>query len=92
MAIKIEMLRCFATVAQTGNLAEAAAYLGRTQSAVSMTLKQLEENLGQRLFKSDRKNRLTPLANRFWNWRKPSCNSSTTQSKPSRRRQNHQRG
>ncbi len=61
MAIKIEMLRCFATVAQTGNLAEAASRLGRTQSALSMTLKQLEETLGQRLFESDRKNRLTQL-------------------------------
>ena len=61
MAIKIEMLRCFATVARTGNLAEASVRLGRTQSAISMTLKQLEENLGQRLFESDRKNRLTPL-------------------------------
>lgn len=61
MAIKIEMLRCFATVAQTGNLAEAASRLGRTQSALSMTLKQLEEMLGQRLFESDRKNRLTQL-------------------------------
>ncbi len=61
MAIKIEMLRCFSIVAQTGNLADAAARLGRTQSAVSMTLKQLEAHLGQRLFKSDRKNRLTPF-------------------------------
>lgn len=61
MAIKIEMLRCFSTVAQSGNLAEAALRLGRTQSAVSMTLKRLEETLGQRLFESDRKNRLTPL-------------------------------
>lgn len=61
MAIKIEMLRCFATVAQAGNLAEAANRLGRTQSAISMTLKQLEDHLGQRLFESDRKNRLTPL-------------------------------
>jgi len=61
MAIKIEMLRCFTTVAETGTLAEAATRLGRTQSAVSMTLKQLEENLGDRLFESDRKNRLTTL-------------------------------
>ena len=61
MAIKIEMLRCFTTVAETGNLAEAATRLGRTQSAISMTLKQLEENLGDRLFESDRKNRLTTL-------------------------------
>lgn len=61
MAIKIEMLRCFSTVAQTGSLAEAARHLGRTPSAVSMTLKQLEEHLGQRLFETDRKNRLTAL-------------------------------
>lgn len=59
--IKIEMLRCFSAVAQTGNLLEAANRLGRTQSAVSMTLKQLEEHVGDRLFLSDRKNRLTPL-------------------------------
>ena len=61
MAIKIEMLRAFSTVAQTGNLAEAARQLGRTPSAVSMVLKSLEEHLGQRLFESDRKSRLTPL-------------------------------
>lgn len=61
MAIKIEMLRCFSAVAQAGNLAEAANRLGRTQSAVSMTLKQLEEHLGQRLFEGERKNRLTRL-------------------------------
>lgn len=61
MVIKIEMLRCFSIVAQTGNLADAAARLGRTQSAVSMTLKQFEAHLGQRLFESDRKNRLTHL-------------------------------
>jgi len=61
MAIKIEMLRCFSTVAKTGNLSDAAVRLGRTQSAVSMTLKQLEDHLGQRLFETERKNRLTPL-------------------------------
>jgi len=61
MAIKIEALRCFSVVAQTGNLAEAAVRLSRTQSALSMTLKQLEEHLGQRLFESDRKSRLTLL-------------------------------
>lgn len=59
--IKIEMLRCFSLVAQTGNLTEAADRLGRTQSAVSMTLKQLEDHLGQKLFVGERKNRLTPL-------------------------------
>lgn len=59
--IKLEALRCFCTVAQTGNLADAAARLGRTQSALSMTLKQLEEHLGGRLFENERKNRLSLL-------------------------------
>ncbi len=61
MAIKIEMLRAFNHVAQTGNLSEAANRLGRTQSAISMTLKQLEDHLGEKLFEGERKNRLTPL-------------------------------
>lgn len=59
MVIKTEMLRCFCTVAQSGNLSDAALRLGRTPSAISMTLKQLEAHLNQRLFESDRKNRLT---------------------------------
>jgi LysR family transcriptional regulator, carnitine catabolism transcriptional activator len=66
MAIKLEMLRSFSVVAQAGNLAEAAARLGRTQSAVSMTLKQLEDHLGQRLFEGERKNRLTPLGDQIF--------------------------
>lgn len=61
MAIKIEMLRCFCAVAQTGNLSEAADRLNKTQSAVSMTLKQLEEHLGKKLFEGERKNRLSIL-------------------------------
>lgn len=61
MAIKIEMLRAFVAVAQAGTLAEAAERMGRTQSAVSMTLKQLEDHLGRRLFEGERKNRLSPL-------------------------------
>ncbi|WP_299355983.1 LysR family transcriptional regulator [uncultured Shimia sp.] len=61
MTLKIEMMRSFVTVAQTGNLIEAADRLGRTPSALSMTLKQFEEHLGKRLFLGERKNRLTPL-------------------------------
>lgn len=63
MALKIEMLRCFAAVARTGKLSEAAHHLNRTPSAVSMMLKQLEDHLGEPLFKTDRKNRLTALGN-----------------------------
>lgn len=64
--LKIEMLRCFSTVAQSGNLAEAATRLGRSQSAISMMLKQLESHLGQRLFVGERKNRLTPLGDQVF--------------------------
>jgi len=61
MAIKIEMLRCFCAVAQSGKLSEASDRLGRTQSAVSMTLKQLEDHLGKKLFEGERKNQLSTL-------------------------------
>ncbi|MEP3297446.1 MAG: LysR family transcriptional regulator [Pseudoruegeria sp.] len=61
MSIKMEMLRYFCTVAQAGNLAEAADRLGRSQSAISMMLKQLEDHLGKKLFEGERKNQLSPL-------------------------------
>lgn len=61
MSIKIEMLRCFRAVAEHGSLAEAAASLGRTPSAVSMMLKQFEEHVGAPLFETARKSRLTPI-------------------------------
>ncbi|MBT8155605.1 LysR family transcriptional regulator [Epibacterium ulvae] len=61
MALKIDMLRGFAAVARTGNLRDAAEILGRTPSAVSMMLSQFEDHLGERLFETDRKNKLTPL-------------------------------
>lgn len=59
--MKLEMLRVFQTTAEQGSLARAAGVLGRTPSAVSMTLLQLEENVGGVLFEAGRKNRLTPL-------------------------------
>lgn len=59
--IKIKALRVFANVAENGSLKEAAEQLGRTQSALSMTLKQLEEELGGTLFETDRKRNLTNL-------------------------------
>ena len=59
--IKIDALRCFATVARCGNLADAAEKLGRTPSAVSMMLKQFEQHLGAPLFESERKSKLTAL-------------------------------
>lgn len=61
MALKIEMLRTFLTVAEEGNIKDAAERLLRTTSAVSMTLSMLESELGGPLFERDRKSRLTVL-------------------------------
>lgn len=61
MVIKLDMLRVFRVVAEQGSLAAASAVLGRTPSAVSMMLAQLEAHIGSPLFETDRKNRLTPL-------------------------------
>ncbi len=61
MAIKIEMLRCFRAVADTGSLADAAQKLSRTPSAISMMLRQFEDHIGSPLFESTRKSRMTPL-------------------------------
>ena len=59
--IKLEYLRVFVMVAETQALNEAAERLGRTPSAVSMTLKQIEDSLGGPLFEGERKAALTPL-------------------------------
>lgn len=59
--IKLESLRTFVIVANAGNISDAAETIGRTPSAISMTLKQLEQEIGARLFETDRKNELTPL-------------------------------
>lgn len=61
MTIKIEMLRCFRAVVDSGRLSDAAEVLGRTPSAVSMMLKQFEDHIGAPLFETSRKARLTPL-------------------------------
>jgi DNA-binding transcriptional LysR family regulator len=57
--VRLEALRVFAAVAETGTLAQAALRLGRTPAALSMTLKQLEADLGGALFEGERKSRLT---------------------------------
>ncbi|PZM14119.1 LysR family transcriptional regulator [Rhizobium tubonense] len=45
-----DLLRMFLVVADTGNVTRAAADVGRTQSAVSLQVKRLEENIGKPLF------------------------------------------
>lgn len=45
-----ELLRTFLAVAENGNVTRAAQRMGRTQSAISMQIKRLEEMLGEALF------------------------------------------
>jgi DNA-binding transcriptional LysR family regulator len=45
-----DLLRVFLVVADTGNVTRAAKDVGRTQSAVSLQVKRLEENIGMPLF------------------------------------------
>jgi DNA-binding transcriptional LysR family regulator len=60
MRYSLSALRVFKVVADLGSITEAAERLGRTPSTVSMALKTFEDELGVKLFQSERKNRLTP--------------------------------
>ncbi|KGD88019.1 hypothetical protein JL37_25925 [Achromobacter sp. RTa] len=51
----------FLAVVDAGELAQAGDRVGRTPAALSMTLKQLESELGGPLFEGERKIRLSPL-------------------------------
>ena len=48
--IKLELYRVFREVAQTGNFSKAAQNLFISQSAVSQSIRQLEDSLQTRLF------------------------------------------
>ena len=48
--LELDLLRSFAAVADTGSFTAAAELVARTQSAVSMQIKRLEETLGRRVF------------------------------------------
>lgn len=48
--LESDLLRTFVAVADTGNFTKAAEQVGRTQSAVSMQIKKLEDVLGETLF------------------------------------------
>ncbi len=59
--LKQTHLRCFAAVAELGSVTGAARQLHRSASAVSMTVTNLENQLGQALFEPETKSRLTPF-------------------------------
>jgi DNA-binding transcriptional LysR family regulator len=48
-ALDADLLRAFVLIAERRSFTEAAEMVGRTQSAVSMQIKRLEENLGQKV-------------------------------------------
>lgn len=53
--LKIELLESFIAVAECGNLSKAAEQVCRTQSALSLQIKKLEESVGQTLLVRDNK-------------------------------------
>ncbi len=55
MAVKLELYRVFRTVAEKKNISAAAQELFISQSAVSQSVRQLEEQLGVRLFTRSQK-------------------------------------
>lgn len=73
LPLESELLRAFLIIADTGNVTRSAAMLGRTQSAISMQVKRLEEAVGAPLFErgprgvtlSAEGRRLVPYAQRI---------------------------
>jgi DNA-binding transcriptional LysR family regulator len=58
--LDLDQLQTFITIADTGSFTRAAEGVHRTQSAVSMQMRRLEERIGKPLFEKDgRTNRLT---------------------------------
>lgn len=48
--LDIDLLRAFATVHQSGGFSQAAEFLGRSQPAISLQIKRLEERVGSQVF------------------------------------------
>jgi DNA-binding transcriptional LysR family regulator len=64
--LDIDQLRTFVAIADTGSFTRAADLVHKTQSAVSMQMKRLEERLGKDLFERDgRLSRLTEEGERL---------------------------
>lgn len=53
--LDIDLLRCFTTVVEAGGFTAAAKSLLRTQSAVSVQIKRLEETIGHTLFERNKR-------------------------------------
>lgn len=65
-ALDLDQLQTFVAIADTGSFTRAADEVHRTQSAVSMQMRRLEERIGKPLFVKDgRTNRLTEEGDRL---------------------------
>jgi len=51
--LDLDLVRTFVTVAETGSFTRTGERLGRTQSAISLQVRRLEESLGGRLLVRD---------------------------------------
>src|SRR5690349_19021712 len=51
--LDIDQLRTFVAIADTGSFTRAAEIVHKTQSAVSMQMKRLEERIGRPIFERD---------------------------------------
>lgn len=64
--LDLDQLHTFVTIADTGSFTRAAEEVHRTQSAVSMQMRRLEDRIGRQLFEKDgRTNRLTEEGERL---------------------------
>ena len=64
--LDLDQLQTFVTIADTGSFTRAAEEVHRTQSAVSMQMRRLEERIGRPLFEKDgRSNRLSEEGERL---------------------------
>ncbi len=65
-ALDIDQLRTFVAIAELGSFTRAAEAVNKTQSAVSMQMRRLEERVGQPIFARDgRQSRLTENGHRL---------------------------
>ena len=65
-ALDIDQLRTFVAIAELGSFTRAAEAVNKTQSAVSMQMRRLEERVGHALFARDgRQSRLTEVGHRL---------------------------
>jgi DNA-binding transcriptional LysR family regulator len=53
LCLDVRVLRSFVTVVETGSITETARRLGRTQPAITLQMKRLEDQAGKALFKPD---------------------------------------